>query len=258
MFLHSIEGQAWRSVGASIAGPRHGRAKEPGQDANQAAEVTDAEGEPVLVVAVADGAGSARCAAAGAQLAASALLDCAQTMLQIAPLRRITDGWMRDVLQETRLRVLDAAGDEPFEYSTTLEFALLGRERQWLCQIGDGAVAFRTEEGRWQLLGAPQNLEFANATRFVIDEDAAIRAQTRLMTGVTHVALLTDGLDECALAARTEAPYAPFFDYMVRGTMPPVSGHQRPPQNWLVTQLAAAAIRNRSDDDKTIVVCGRK
>jgi hypothetical protein len=210
-----------------------------------------------LVVAVGDGAGSAKHAERGARLAVSSLLECAALLLRITPLRAMTSGWIRDLLHETRLRLLDAAGDAPADYSTTLQFALLGRDRQWLCQIGDGAIAFRTEEGRWRLLGTPQNIEFANVTRFVVDADAAMQAQTRFLTGVTHVALLTDGLDECALAARTEAPYAPFFDHMVNGTLPRTHARQRPPEHWLALQLASAPIRMRSDDDKTLVVCAR-
>ena len=81
-------------------------------------------------------------------------------------------------------------------------------------QIGDGAIVYQAEDGRYVPALWPQSGEYANCTWFLTDPDASSRVQAARARSVHEVALLTDGLQGLALQFVTRAAHGPFFEPM--------------------------------------------
>ena len=126
----------------------------------------------MLLLAVADGAGTAASADEGAELAC-------RTFIQLAG-RYIDDGGLVEDLQRATVRkwlasmayvlALDTmAKKRPYEdHSCTFIGALVGDSAASFLQLGDGAIVVKDVVGKgWQYIFWPQHGEHANMTNFV-------------------------------------------------------------------------------------------
>ena len=150
----AFESDGWKVCAARVRGPSHETAGEPCQDAFA---VRAADG--VLVAVVADGAGSAPCAADGAALGARAVVEA----LTAADLPDLGAGAARDTIAgavgAARAAVLDQPAPEAeaamtegarlARYHATLVGAVSNGRHAWLFHIGDGVGAAFTGEA-WE------------------------------------------------------------------------------------------------------------
>jgi protein phosphatase 2C-like protein len=255
---------SWCWAGARAIGTAHLAGGLPCQDAF-AARITRAPcGSEVLVAALADGAGSAERADAGARLATSitvevaaeALADGAGSVQEAAPL-------LRYAAEQARFAIAALAGHEACSvanFASTLLLVMLHGDGGAVAQIGDGAVVGEHEgNGGWEPLLWPDHGEYVNTTRFLTDADALDHLRVVVLPcPARNVCLFSDGLERLVLDFRSRTAHAPFFDAVFRrlGELPE-SGHAAQVSHELMQLLSSDAVNQRTDDDKSIVCVSR-
>lgn len=273
----------WRTLAASVAGTAHARAGQPCADASGVRVVQRPKLGPLLVAVAADGAGSSARAAEGARIACAAILDAAsQWAAGRAARRQGSRGSRRGSVRTARRlyrelsafgrddmlrfvgaardRVLDAArreGLDKRDFSCTLLTALVDRRQAVFFQIGDGAIVYQAEDGRYVPALWPQSGEYANCTWFLTDDDAAARVQGAKARGVDEVALFTDGLQGLALRFQSREAHGPFFAPMFARLRHERAMRPRRLAGELRGFLDSPAVNLRTDDDKTLVMATR-
>lgn len=252
----------WRYLRASVPGVAHLASSTECQDACAARLLQAAEADIVLALAVADGAGSAAEARAGAELACQTLLAELEAWLEQDPATR---DWSRTTAEtllqrvRTTLEQRAAAAELPVrEFACTLLGAVVAANRALFMQIGDGAIVIGAGDG-YRPVFWPQGGEYANETHFVTDSNAAARLDCAVLTEpVAEIALLTDGLQPLALHYQSRQAHAPFFRPLfqcLRGY--PESGCPAELAAALERFLASPAINQRTHDDKTLILATR-
>lgn len=253
----------WRFHGLSVQGYRHRRAEVPCQDAWGAAVVGAPEGQ-VVVLAVADGAGSRPYSAQGAQLAVELAThhfgrpegagylpgEEAHTLL-------------REGFREVRRDFLDRTGTRADDYATTLTVVVL--TPAWLGQlsVGDGfAVVRAAGPGRpadFHLLPCPEPAsEYGNETVFLTSPEAPRWTRTTCVVdrGIDGVLLSTDGLTQAALSrfdgGGTRTPNASFASSVLRALESPTLDPERDAED-LADLLRSDRLTALNADDKTLV-----
>ena len=242
----------WRHVDSSVRGTSHEATGAPCQD-YCAGRVVPTPGGPVLVVAVADGAGSASHSEVGARLAAETFVERAEAQLMRSPTLAI-----ESLYDDARARVVaeaQALGVAPRELACTLLSAVVGPGWAAFAQVGDGAIVFDGPEGH-QLAFWPDNGEYANTTRFLTDADHPRHLRVdRLDRPVAELALLSDGIQMLALDYTNARVHGAFFAPMFRTL------RDAPDLGVLHASLAAflgsPRVNGRTDDDKTLFLATR-
>jgi hypothetical protein len=217
----------------------------------------------VLLVAVSDGAGSARHPEIGAQTAVAAAL----AYLQANP---APDG--AGLVASVQAALISEAARlvAPLSaLSCTLLVARVDADGAFFGQIGDGAIV--TLDSGLDLVFAPHKGEHTNETRFVTAVDAASHLQTRRTAAPVAFAVLTDGLERLALDLTTLIPFRPFFDPLfaaLRGLGPDSSGSpalegalgdaEAELSAELAAFLASPRVADATGDDVTLVLCARR
>ncbi len=256
------EAGGWRYVHASVPGVAHLASGADCQDACTAELLSAPDIGPVLVLAVADGAGSAAQARAGADLACRTLLaECATRVRDSASM-----AWARTdaeaLLQSVRTalaQLADEAGLPVREFACTLLGAVVAADRALFLQIGDGVIVIDSGED-YRPVFWPQTGEYANETHFATDPDALARLEcTLLAEPVSDIALLSDGLQPLALHYQSRQAHAPFF----RPLFHRLREHAEPGcpaalAAALERFLASPAIDRRTHDDKTLILATRR
>ena len=251
---------SWRVLGASATGTSHQRTQTPCQDAFDYRFLCNG-----LIVAVADGAGSARWAKEGADLAVQSVLNRAEALLRPeTPTEIPTDAaaWekllcrafrtARDAVCAHAASVDEAAN----AFAGTLLLAIF-TEGDVVCGlIGDCALVIQTEAGELISLCKPQKGEYANMTNFLTQPNALeVLDLQHFPARVQNAALFTDGLLEMALNLAQNRPYAPFFD--------PLFAFARATENAsdgsasLAKFLGSEKVNARTEDDKTLLLIHR-
>ncbi|HEY4171151.1 MAG TPA: PP2C family serine/threonine-protein phosphatase [Reyranella sp.] len=253
----------WRVAMASSIGQSHVTAAQPCQDAHFHLEAKDADGKPVVVLAVADGAGSAALAEVGASLACETFGRLVEAYVgkggRVAAIERpLVERWITGLVYRIELDA-KRSGARVQDYSCTLLAAVVGDESAVFVQIGDGAMVISNGTG-WRHVFWPQHGEFANTTNFVTSERAVLAMEfVRLDEAVEEVAVFTDGIENLVLQKAGKTAHAPFFDSM----FPPVrksqaSGVDAELSHALDKYLSSPTITNRTDDDKTLILASRR
>ena len=234
---------AWKTLGGSRVGTSHVRTATPCQDAWFAITNDDS-----LIVAVADGAGSASLAEVGAAIA------CRYAALGIAaggdPVEAFAAA-RRRLAFEACVRNADLR-----ELASTLLVAVVGPECATFAQVGDGVIVVR-EGDEYRPVFWPQSGEYANTTHFLTDRDWFERLEVeRCEFAIDEVAVLTDGLQSLALHFATKTAHAPFFRPMFRAL-------RRADRVETLAEafgqfLDSEAVNGRTDDDKTLFLATRR
>ncbi|MBI5652228.1 MAG: protein phosphatase 2C domain-containing protein [Chloroflexi bacterium] len=247
----------WRVVGAAVPGTAH-RARNLGCQDAFAYRVLP---QGALVIAVADGAGSAERAADGARGAveqARAFLET--TLTDHAPADDAA--WralMRDAFRAARdaLTQLGATAQLPVRaFATTLTCAILVADRLIVAQLGDGAVIAQTARGAYVLAATPQRGEYANEAYLLSMPGALDQIVVTLSDQpLDALAVMTDGLLRLALQLPGYAPFPKFFE--------PLFAFAAEAQNANASAELAAFLDServcaRTDDDKTLVLVARQ
>ncbi|MFO1372235.1 MAG: PP2C family serine/threonine-protein phosphatase [Candidatus Competibacteraceae bacterium] len=252
----------WRYIHASVPGVAHRACDGECQDAYAVRLLTTLDRGPVLLLTVADGAGSANQSRAGAEQACQTLLTALEEQLsQDLPLQDWTRAEGKALLQQVQavLAQQAAAAVAPVrEFACTLLGAVIATDYALFLQLGDGAIVIGTE-GHYRPVFWPQTGEYANETYFVTDPNAADRLEfTTLPEPITEIALLTDGLQMLALHYQSRQAHAPFFQPLFQRLRDyPEDGCPAALVTALERFLDGPAVNQRTHDDKTLILATR-
>lgn len=249
----------WRVIAASEAGTSHLARGKACEDRCRARVDVTRYGTPVLSMLLADGAGSAPFAAEGADMAVQSAAAALGDRIERAELG-LDEGLAHELLAAMRRRIEETAAERelpPRAFACTFVGVVATPEATLVMQIGDGGVVLDTGEGL-ELAVTPMAGEYANSTRFVIDEDADDRLETRLYgRPARRVAAFSDGIQRLALNLLTGQPHAPLFARLFDVTEAAPAGTEEALHAALVRFLNSPDVNERTDDDKTLAVAVR-
>lgn len=251
---------SWATVSASVIGTSHVAAGTPCEDSCYATVESDFRGHPVLVVLVADGAGSATYGGSGAEHAIeSAASAISKQILQVEYC--LNEEFAAHCVIAVRERLYaDASSDGNVarDYACTFLGLVSNGSATVVFQIGDGGIVVDAGEGL-TLAVEPMSGEYANQTYFVTDMDALDHLSVKVLpASVKYAAAFSDGIQRLALNLEVGEPHAPFFapffgtlDKMPMDKIPDLDGPLR-------EFLGSQAVNERTDDDKTLVLVAAK
>lgn len=248
----------WKTLTGSVAGSSHRRQGLFCQDACEVDQFSLA-GEPLLVVAVADGAGSASHSQVGSQLACRQALDAVRAALQscsqlTAVSRDIAVNWFQTV----RLHLDHKAAQLSLpvrELACTLLVAVIGSEHAVFCQVGDGALVAGPDD-EVQPVFWPQSGEYVNTTHFLTTPMLADCLMFESRPGrLNRLAAFTDGLQSVALNYAARQAHQPFFRplFASLNSASDPEDLRKPMREFLESEKLA----QRTDDDLTLVLATR-
>ena len=251
----------WTWAGARARGAAHRQVSLPCQDAFACTVWRPEADGGVLIAALADGAGSAECADAGAWLATAAFVRTLQNHLEgIGFNGDCAVDLLRQATEEARTALITLAaleGRPPTDFASTFVACILDANGGALAQIGDGAavVSPLAEPDHWHVALWPDHGEFVNSTRFLTDDDAL--DHLRVVTcpqPVGAVCLFSDGLERMLLDFAMRRVHAPFFDAVLAQLSASRSqGEAVCFSEALSELLQSEKVTQRTDDDTSIL-----
>lgn len=248
----------WKYLSQSVSGSIHRRLEQPCQDACAVA-CESVRDETVLLLACADGAGSAGFAEIGAARACEVVIHTARVDLRdgqtIAGIDRdALIYWLQEARAELQ-REAEQRGTTLRELACTLLLAVVGEQSAAFAQIGDGAIITRFGD-EYRPLFWPQSGEYANCTNFLTDDNFADHVEfARFEECIDELAAFSDGLQRLALNLGTRTGHRPFFQPLFRRLRETINGEElREPLRQF---LESPRVAQRSDDDKTLILATR-
>jgi hypothetical protein len=242
----------WRAASASVIGTAHLKQQEPCQDASRCKLLDNG----TLICAVADGAGSASRADAGARIAVEQFVRWACTIADPGVIERsqITD-FLHSLAAGLAAEAKDS-GAAIGDYAATLLGLIAAPDATICLQIGDGAIVIPGgEAGTYQVAFWPQHPgEFANVTNFVTQENAADVIELRIVPPVAEFAMFSDGLERLILNEATRSVHAPALRPIFDWFRSPEAEDTIERSRALETYLESEHINRRTSDDKSLVV----
>ncbi|WP_436775779.1 PP2C family serine/threonine-protein phosphatase [Yinghuangia sp. YIM S09857] len=269
------QGSLWRTHGISVEGYRHRREGVPCQDA-WAEAATGPEHARVVVLAVADGAGSRPRSDEGSQLAVHLATAYFAERVRTAHLFANSTGATavdgraaHELLGDTFLEVRDEFlrrtgenGGRPDDFATTLTVVVLAPTWIGYASVGDGFVILRagSDGGTplYHLLPQPEAVsEYSNETVFLTSRDAPRRFHTECVLDpeANGVLLSTDGLAQAAISwfgGRAIDPNKSFATAVFRSLDNP-GPDPRADEDALATLLRSDRLTALNADDKTLL-----
>ena len=239
-----ITRKKWSAVGVSKVGIAHVQADVPCQDACRALVESG-----TLIACAADGAGSSRHSDKGSRAAVDAFVAASQARLESTGKNDLA-GVVSHAFEESRKAVQDIAAGDIREYSTTLLGVIATRGALAAGQVGDGAIIVDGE-----VVLDSHSGEYANETRFLTGSNVDPNIYT-VSAGVRRVAILTDGLENLALADNgyQRTPHEPFFEPMYKWLQDSVEAER---EAQLGEFLVSERVRSRTTDDVTLLLAIR-
>ena len=213
----------WTWAAAKAIGTAHMQVGLPCQDAFACHVATPSPETEVLIAALADGAGSAERAEAGARLATSIFVDVGARVISMRAVRRLRKRASLSVLAPRRPAArLRRSRATKIARSRTLQPRLWWRSCTpsggAVGQVGDGGVvAAEGADHCWRPVLWPDHGEYVNTTSFLTDTDALEQFRVEsLQSPVASVCLFSDGLERLVLDFRARTAHAPFFDTLFK------------------------------------------
>ena len=233
-------------AGASVTGSSHVRSGLPCQDA-----FSCFSSDHVLVVAVADGLGSAPRSDLGASAATQAAALRALEVVDGDPARAAVEGIVAG--REALEAIANADRHELSELACTLLVAVAGC-RVGIAHIGDGA-AVGWFDGEAHVLSPPAASEYVNEVDPLTSKDWTDHVRSVVcVDGIDGIALFTDGCHHAAVRRNNGGLHAhagffgPLFGFVRSGVSPQDASAA------LSDLLAGPKMSEHSDDDKTLVI----
>jgi hypothetical protein len=128
-------------------------------------------------------------------------------------------------------------------------------------QIGDGFIIIRRDDSSdYQLLFSPDKGEYSNSTSFITSSDYLNDLQIKIINNsadIRFIFLSTDGIERLAAIWQDEQ-WSPY-----RNFLKPLEEHLFTENDLYIAEeeltdfLGSDKINSRTDDDKTILICGR-
>jgi hypothetical protein len=233
-------------LGASVIGDAHVRAGLPCQDAHRIV-MTDG----ALVVAVADGLGSAARSDVGAAAASEAAVARAFDVASDDPCRAAIEGV---VAAREALEKLACAEDYPLKDLACTLVVAVATDRVGIAHVGDGAAVGWCEDEA-HVLSPPAPTEYVNEVDPLTSDEwiEHVRAVV-CVEGIDAIGLFTDGCQHAAMRRdnghhRAHAGFfGPLFAYACSG-VDAEDGNRA-----LADLLTGPKMSEHSDDDKTLVL----
>lgn len=248
----------WKFLAESVVGTSHLRTGAPCQD-RAFGMLTRPDGEDLLVLACADGAGSAAQSQYGAELASRGFVELACQAFQDGLAMGVVDAaQVRAWYQEIHGRLADEArrrGLPLRELACTLLTAVVGASAAVFAQVGDGTIVI-LDRGVYAPVFWPQTGEYANTTSFITDPHHGAAFECLERPGrIDELALLTDGLQRLVLNFAARRVHQPFFTPMFAALRSAEAADEFIAP--LRTFLQSPAVNERTDDDKTLILATR-
>lgn len=249
--------QSWRIAEARCTGTSHRESATPCQDWHLVDFISPKEDSEWILIAVADGAGSAPRSDEGAMDACkAAILHLKEHADQLAS-ASTAESCMHDAFRAATEAIFErAAFDEiqPRDLACTLLVTAVGEEFSVFGQVGDGAIIWGTAEDL-EVAHWPDQPAL-NVTDFLTSGDLEQTLHLGLRRGATaRVACMTDGLAPVLLELRSRRAHAPAFDKFFKAML------LAPDPSELSDQLSgfidSPGVNERTDDDKTLVLALR-
>ena len=245
----------WRTVACSVAGTSHVESGRPCDDVSVVVEI----GRTVLL-AVADGAGSARHSRKGATVAVAASVDAATRRLGVGEAPADRAEWrllLAECLRRAR-SAIDACEEPRGELACTLLLAIVHEGTLATVAVGDGWVVAEDLSGETRAVLRPSKGEYFNETFFVSSDTFLSRAAFGVEPAddLAAIAVLSDGLDMVACDLTAMQPvhgfFGPLFAFVREA---PLS--TKAIRSQLVEFLRSDRINRRTDDDKSLAIAVR-
>jgi hypothetical protein len=246
----------WRYAAAKVIGTSHTKVGQACQDRFVCSTVPSGW----LIAAVADGAGSASQGEVGAEIATTAsIASLAQSITEGVGNVELA---IQTAMQVARARVIEEAESSsapPRDFACTLLLIAIGPDGGAAGQIGDGLIAVKADTDDWAWVFWPQRGEYANVTRFLVDDDAPSFFETTcLRSDVFEVSVMTDGLEPLALHYASRSAHTRFFEGMIAPLREiDAEGEAAGISEQLEAFLSSDRIRARVDDDLTLLLASR-
>ena len=250
----------WQVIGAAVQGLSHQKQGLPCQDALMYGCLPGG----ILLVALADGAGSAVHAELGAQAAVQASLDWLHTRLENERPTECCE-WVEVIwaaFQNARTaleRLADENGEPIRSFATTLTCLVATPEQLIIGQLGDGAVVAVGEDDGLKTVTALQRGEYANETNFLTQDQALDLVAIQVIDErVRALAAMSDGLTRLALKRPNNEPHPPFFKPLFAFVESSASSNDGAQATDALTEfLTSPRVCERTDDDKSLVLALR-
>jgi hypothetical protein len=238
-------------LGASVAGPSHHASGRPCEDAFAQAVV----GRRV-VLAVADGLGSARRSAAGARRAVDAAVELGrERMASSEPYSAAATAGEAVAAARAALEILALEeGCSIAELGCTLIVVCCDGPRVAVAHVGDGAAVARGAGGGLALLCGPSPGEYANEVTPLTSESWSGNLRLAEAEPCAAVAVFTDGCQPAALRKSSSAllPFdrflGPLLDFAAR------ADDAEAARRDLAELLDSPKLADSSPDDKTLAI----
>ena len=260
-----VNARQWRVAAATAAGSSHVRSNIPNQDAVDY-RLVKAGSSQVVVIAVADGAGSAPHSAEGSQIAVRVAVESMVGAIHKRPpaafVKHLATSLVRDAIKRAKNAVVryGKAHNIPVrDLACTLIVAAASERLMTAAQVGDGAVAaFNIGSGATRTLCAADTGEYANETTFITS-----RARPHQAAGVGHasgsdydaLALITDGLQNLALKMPEREAFLGFWNPILNDLSQTDDPEAVPGR--LHTFISGERVQSRTSDDVTIAIAVR-
>ena len=242
----------WKIVRASVRGTAHEKDGTPCQDF-QDVRVIERDSDEILLIAISDGAGSAKHSHVGSKAAVDALLNRAAALIK--SVQDVSESDVREWFRETISHLDQTArchDSDLREFDCTLLFAAVSKGGGAFAQIGDGAWVFE-RDGTIETATWPTSGEFVNQTIFVTGGDAFDAFQFRKVNSEIHrFAGFTDGIQPIALLLSTKTVHQPFFAPMFEDL--DSTDDIEMLNSCLANFLNSRKVNDRTSDDKTLVL----
>jgi hypothetical protein len=250
----------WQVIGAAVQGLSHQKQDLPCQDALEFRCLPGG----VLLVALADGAGSATHSELGARAAVQVSVDSLAFSLEGNHPDECCE-WVEifwGTFENARAALIRLAAerDEPLrDFATTLTCLAATPQQLVVGQLGDGAVVVRGADGALNTVTTLQRGEYANETNFLTQDQALEQVAIQVIDlPIQALAVMSDGLTRLALKRPTNEPHVPFFEPLfafVETSVPSNDGTQA--SEKLTAFLSSPRVCERTDDDKALVLALR-
>lgn len=249
----------WKTIASSVAGTSHIGRRMPCQDFGEARNLPG-----IVLIAVADGAGSALHASEAARCAGYTALDFLESQVTQIETAKDETVWrdlmhaLVDLCRQNLLRLANSGGDEFSDnldqYATTLLVVAITSAVVVTAQIGDGAVVGQFEDGRLEVFSRPQQREYANEVTFLTSRNYADELNIAILPSddLDSLAVMTDGVDFLGIRRSVNLAHPGFFSPVFQ-----FAKSERGTDENLTRYLESEAVCHRSDDDKTLVLATR-
>ncbi len=248
----------WRAIVRSSVGTSHKKRQMPCQDYGQYFISSD----DVFVGAVSDGAGSAKHADVGAELAVKTALFNAGDWLERQRISlaftqtqaETIFSWVLETVVTALKQEAANTGYSLNDLACTLLIFIATPDWVAAMQVGDGFIVVGSHSHEYYLLFQPSKGEFINETAFVTAPNALDEMQVCVRSGKQEfICAATDGLERVAIRMDEWLPFAKFFQPLQEYMWATSSPEQE--DEYIRNFLDSERLNARTDDDKTLLLC---